>query len=149
MAKQITREKKIIQRLKQKKPKDLDERFRNAHETVFERTDCLECANCCKTTSPIFLPSDIERISKHLKLKTKDFQSKYLKIDEDGDAVLKKSPCSFLLEDNTCAIYAHRPKACREYPHTNRKRIHQILDLTLKNASVCPAVQEILLHFED
>jgi Fe-S-cluster containining protein len=49
-----------------------------------------------------------------------------------------------LNEDNTCAIYEVRPKACREYPHTNRKKIYQINSLTLKNAKICPAVYEFL-----
>jgi len=49
-----------------------------------------------------------------------------------------------LQEDNTCAVYDVRPRACKEYPHTNRKNIQQILPLTVRNAEVCPAVYEIL-----
>jgi Fe-S-cluster containining protein len=30
-------------------------------------------------------------------------------------------------------IYEVRPKACREFPHTDRKKFQQISDLTLKN----------------
>jgi len=41
-------------------------------------------------------------------------------------------------------IYDHRPKACSEYPHTNRRKFIQITDLTLKNAEICPAVFEIV-----
>ena len=41
-------------------------------------------------------------------------------------------------------VYESRPKACREYPHTDRPRFYQILDLTLKNAEVCPAVFELI-----
>jgi len=37
-------------------------------------------------------------------------------------------------------VYEDRPKACREYPHTDRKRMYQILDLTHKNCEVCPIV---------
>ncbi|HYX06053.1 MAG TPA: hypothetical protein VE912_04900 [Bacteroidales bacterium] len=37
-------------------------------------------------------------------------------------------------------VYEDRPRACREYPHTDRKKFHQILNLTLKNSEVCPAV---------
>lgn len=56
---------------------------------------------------------------------------------------LKQSPCTFLMNDNKCFIYDVRPQACREYPHTDRKRFVQILDLTEKNALICPAVAEI------
>jgi uncharacterized protein len=57
---------------------------------------------------------------------------------------LKSSPCPFLDSDNYCRIYDDRPKACREYPHTNRKKMIQILDLTYRNTLVCPAVLEML-----
>jgi Fe-S-cluster containining protein len=67
-----------------------------------------------------------------------------LKRDSDEDFVLKSSPCAFLGEDNFCSIYDVRPKACQEFPHTDRRRQHQILDLTRKNSEVCPAVFEIV-----
>ena len=60
--------KKYFQRLKKRTPKRLDLLMQELHEEEFERTDCLECANCCKTTSPIFTEKDIERIAKHLKM---------------------------------------------------------------------------------
>lgn len=134
---------KFFKRLKQKPPKDLDEKFHAIHEDVFDEIDCLSCANCCKTTSPIFYERDIERAAKALRMKPGDFVEKYLKTDEDGDSVLKSSPCAFLDADNYCTIYEHRPNACREYPHTNRKKMHQIMDLTFKNTMVCPAVLEM------
>lgn len=49
-------------------------------------------------------------------------------------------PCPFLGSDNYCSIYEDRPKACREYPHTDRKKFYQIHALTIKNAETCPAV---------
>lgn len=133
----------FYKRLKQKKPKDLDDRFHSQHEEVFAYTDCLECANCCKTTSPLFTDRDIERVAKAVRLKPTDFIAQYLKVDEDGDYVLQSSPCPFLDTDNYCSVYKDRPTACREYPHTNRKRMVQILDITYNNTLVCPAVLAI------
>jgi Fe-S-cluster containining protein len=135
---------KFLKRLKQKPPVNLDNVFREQHEEVFSNTDCLTCANCCSTTSPIFYQRDIERAAKSLRIKPGAFVDKYLRLDEDGDHVLKHSPCAFLGQDNYCTIYKDRPVACREYPHTNRKRIHQILDLTFRNTQVCPAVLKIV-----
>lgn len=129
---------------KKKKPKDLDSKFHSNHVRVFSKVDCLKCANCCKTTSPIFRDVDIKRIAKALKTNEKMFIQNYLKLDEDNDYVLKSSPCTFLNLDNTCSIYEIRPLACREYPHTDRKNMYQILDLTLLNAEICPAVSKIL-----
>jgi Fe-S-cluster containining protein len=53
-----------------------------------------------------------------------------------------------LESDNACSIYEDRPKACREYPHTDRVKQAQILDLTAKNALICPAVGEIVARME-
>jgi Fe-S-cluster containining protein len=121
----------------------LDRHFHELHEQEFERMDCLSCANCCRTTSPIFRDVDIDRISKHLGMRPSEFTTRYLHIDEDRDWVLNSSPCAFLQDDNTCAIYDYRPRACRDYPHTDRKNMAQILDLTYRNTLVCPVVARI------
>jgi Fe-S-cluster containining protein len=142
--KEIDVTKKFLQKLKLKPPKDLDYTMQELHDKEFEKTDCLQCANCCKTTSPIFTDIDIERISKHLKMKPVNFISQYLRVDEDNFHVLQEAPCSFLNEDNSCYIYDVRPKACKEYPHTNRKKFHQINQLTLKNIELCPAAFNIV-----
>lgn len=137
--------KKFFQRLKKRTPKRLDLLVQEIHQEEFERTDCLACANCCKTTSPMFTYKDIERIAKFLKMKVADFKTQYLKIDEDDFHVLKTAPCSFLdTSDNTCFIYDVRPKACSEYPHTNRKKFIQLTNLTIKNTEVCPATYRIV-----
>lgn len=136
--------KDFLQSLKKKDPRKIDDLFHETHEEVFDEVDCLECANCCKTTSPIFYQTDIERMAKELRMKPGDFIEKYLRIDEDKDYVLISSPCPFLDADNYCLVYDARPKACREYPHTNRKKMVQILDLTHKNTQVCPAVFQIV-----
>lgn len=133
----------FLEQLRQSKM-DVDSDFHDEHKAVFKELDCLECANCCKTTSPIFLQEDIGRISSYLKIKVGDFILKYLEMDEDGDFVLQKTPCAFLAEDNKCKVYDVRPKACSEYPHTNRKNMIEILDITLENTVVCPAVNEIV-----
>ncbi|HTH55674.1 MAG TPA: YkgJ family cysteine cluster protein [Cyclobacteriaceae bacterium] len=136
--------KQFLNRLKKKDPRQVDDAFHNAHDEVFSEMDCLTCANCCKTTSPIFYPTDIERASKFLKIRPGDFIEKYLRVDEDKDYVLKSSPCAFLDAENYCSIYEARPKACREYPHTDRRKMVQIMDLTYKNTLVCPAVLEMV-----
>jgi len=133
----------LLDKLRQNK-RELDELFHLNHQSVFSEMNCLDCANCCKTTSPIFLQTDIDRIAKHLDLKVGEFIVKYLEMDEDGDFVLQQAPCTFLNQDNKCAIYDVRPKACSEYPHTNRKNMVEILDLTIENSIVCPAVNEII-----
>jgi len=130
---------KFLDGLKKKPPKNLDYLVVEKHEETFAEIDCLSCANCCKTTGPLYTEKDIERISKHLRMKPADFESKFLRVDEDQDKVLQNLPCFFLNDDNTCSIYDVRPKACREYPHTDRKKIYQINNLTIQNTLICPA----------
>ncbi|ALM21901.1 hypothetical protein JCM19294_876 [Nonlabens tegetincola] len=128
-----------FKKLRKKKPKNLDYIVQETHDEVFDEVDCLTCANCCKTTGPLFTDNDIARIAKHFRMKPSDFIDDYLRIDEDNDYVLKQVPCHFLGADNYCSIYEVRPKACREYPHTDRRKIYQIGTLTVKNTAICPA----------
>jgi len=136
--------KAFFTKLKKRPPKQLDYIMQDLHTQEFERTDCLECANCCKTTGPLFTDKDIERISKYFKQKPQQFIQQYLQIDEESDYVLKSVPCPFLGLDNYCSIYDVRPKACREFPHTDRKKFQQISNLTLKNVAICPAAYNIV-----
>lgn len=136
--------KRFFKKLKARPPRNLDAVMQELHEEEFRRTDCLECANCCKTTGPLFLNTDIDRIASHLRLKPGKFVDQYLRIDEEGDYVLQQVPCPFLAPDNYCLIYDVRPKACREYPHTDRKKFQQISNLTLKNTAICPAAFRIV-----
>ena len=136
--------KKFFRDLKKINSKKLDQTIHSLHNNEFGCTDCLKCANCCKTTGPLFTDKDISRISKFLKIKPSLFTDKFLRVDEDHDYVLKTLPCSFLLEDNRCSIYDVRPKACREFPHTDRIKQKQLLSLTQKNTEVCPAVFNII-----
>lgn len=136
--------KTFFAKLKKKPPKQLDYIMQELHEEEFERTNCLECANCCKTTGPLFTDKDVDRIAKHFRMKPSKFIDEFLRVDEDNDYVLQSVPCTFLGADNYCSIYEVRPKACREYPHTDRKKFQQISNLTLKNVAICPAAFNIV-----
>lgn len=136
--------KNYFAKLKRNIPKHLDDKVHQFHDEAFEEIDCLSCSNCCKTTSPIFREKDIERLANHFRIKPSQFIEKYLHIDEEQHYVLNSAPCAFLDSGNCCTVYESRPAACREYPHTNRKRFHQVFDLTLKNAEICPAVFQVV-----
>lgn len=114
------------------------------HEEAFEKVDCLTCANCCKNYSPRFKTPDIKRISKVLSLKESVFIETYLKIDEEGDYVLKTKPCPFLGADNYCSIYDDRPSDCRRFPYTDEDIFVKRPQLTLKNTGFCPAAYYVI-----
>lgn len=127
-----------------KKLESMDVQVHNLHDVISERTDCLACGNCCRSLGPRITNKDVEKMAKALRIKPSDIIDKYLRIDEDYDMVFKSMPCPFLGDDNYCAIYESRPKACREYPHTDRKRFYQIYNLSIKNAYTCPIVYQVL-----
>ncbi len=133
----------LVKRLKKSKPKNLDQVATDLHYEAFEQIDCLTCANCCKTTSPGMNDRDVDRLAKHLRVKPASLIAQHMELDTDGQYVFRSAPCPFLGADNYCSVYESRPAACREYPHTNRRRFYQLLDLSLKNTEVCPAVVKI------
>lgn len=144
----------------QKRSKDKQKQFKNflakaekntvlkelpqLHEEAFEKIDCLQCAACCKNYSPRFKTPDVKRISKHLGIKESVFIETYLRVDEDGDFVVKSSPCPFLGADNFCSIYEVRPSDCARFPYTDEDVIIKRQQLTLKNATFCPITFYVL-----
>ncbi len=114
------------------------------HEEAFEKIDCLKCANCCKKFSPRFKTPDIKRISRLLKMKEGEFIETYLRLDNDGDYVVRSTPCPFLGEDNYCSIYDNRPSDCHRFPYTDEDVLLKRPQLTLKNSTFCPIVYYVL-----
>lgn len=135
--------KKFFDKLKKSKPKDLDNVCNALHEEAFKKIDCLDCANCCKTTGPLLLQKDIDRLAKAINIRPTAFLEKYLRVDEDSDTVFKAMPCPFIGNDNHCSVYDARPNACREYPHTQQRNVLQKLKITYENTMICPAVAQI------
>ena len=127
--------------LKRKEPEDLDEFVNKLHRTLFREMDCRVCRNCCKTIVPVLTHEDIERISNALGLTIEEFRNEHLK-ESEGEWIVNSKPCQFLTPDG-CSIYESRPKACREYPYTDKKEIIFSLLNLYGNCEICPVVFEI------
>jgi len=140
---------RTLRDIKNRPPEKLDRMTQAIHEEVFAQTDCCECAACCKRISPRMVTHDLLRLSKNLKMTLDAFTVKYITIDEDREFVFKSAPCPFLGSDNLCSVYDDRPTACREYPHTDRRRFHQLIDKSIANAAICPAVEKILVKLAE
>lgn len=136
--------KSFFERVKKQRPKDLDQITNQLHREAFQRIDCLQCANCCSTTSPLLKNRDIDALAGQKKMRPSVFTDQYLRIDEDGDYVFKSTPCPFLGSDKHCSVYDFRPKACREYPHTQQNDILKKIPITYNNSMICPAVALIV-----
>ena len=113
-------------------------------EEAFEKIDCLKCSQCCKNYSTRFKTPDIKRISKKLKMRESEFIDTYLNVDEEGDFVVKSTPCPFLGPDNFCGIYEDRPSDCRRFPYTDEDILLKRPQLTLKNSTFCPITYYVL-----
>lgn len=147
MAKPITskeQQKQFKQFLQRADKNKVLKQLPHLHEEAFQKIDCLQCAACCKNYSPRFKTPDVKRISKHLGMKESTFIDTYLNVDEEGDFVVKKTPCPFLGNDNLCSIYEVRPSDCARFPYTDEDVLIKRQALTLKNASFCPIVVHVL-----
>jgi len=133
--------KRFLQRAdKNKMLKNLDQ----LTEEAYLKVDCLTCAQCCKNYSPRFKTPDIKRISKLMRMRESEFINTYLNVDEDGDFVVKTTPCPFLGADNYCSIYEDRPSDCQRFPYTDEDVLLKRPNLTLKNSTFCPITYYVI-----
>ncbi|TXC81498.1 YkgJ family cysteine cluster protein [Luteibaculum oceani] len=114
------------------------------HAEVEKEINCLECANCCKTTPALVENEEFDRLAKAIGVTRSKFVQGFLELDEDGDFVFNQSPCRFLGPDNKCCIYEDRPNACREYPHTDDSNFRKYQEMNLENTKICPIVVRVL-----
>jgi Fe-S-cluster containining protein len=135
----------FLTRLGKKPPRYLDTLAVELDKQVWAETDCLSCANCCKTMSPTYTREDLVRISAHLSMTPKEFKAKYLYKDTDGDWLNVKNPCQFLdLKTNMCNIYAVRPADCAGFPHLTKKKMKTYVHVHSQNVAYCPATYNMV-----
>jgi Fe-S-cluster containining protein len=126
------------------KKRGMEKYLPDLHEEAFSKIRCLDCAGCCTNISPRFKTPDISRIAKYLRIKESHLIEQYLRLDEDGDYVVQRSPCPFLGEGNMCSIYEARPGDCRRYPYTDSGDFFAYASTTHQNSVICPAVYYVL-----
>ncbi len=131
---------RFLTKLEKEPPRGLDNLAVKTDKLVWAETDCLACANCCKTMTPTFTNTDIKRISAHLNMTEDAFKKKWLKKDRAGDWINTRQPCQFLnLRDNKCSIYEVRPKDCSGFPHHTRRHMVDYMHVFKQNIEYCPA----------
>ncbi len=136
----------FLTRLETVKPRGLDKIALETDKEVWKETDCLACANCCKTMTPTFTPQDIKRISAHFNQTPEAFKEKWLyKERGSGDWMNKKQPCQFLdLKTNKCNIYEIRPADCAGFPHHTKKQFTEWVHVYKQNVEYCPATFKLV-----
>ena len=138
--------KRFLGKLEKNPTKGLHKRVEEIDAEVWKETDCLSCANCCKTMSPTFTPKDIKRIAAHFEMTAQEFKDKWLYLDKkDKDWMNKKQPCQFLnLKDNKCSIYEVRPADCAGFPHLTKKKMVDYIHVHQQNIEYCPATYNMV-----
>ena len=133
--------KSFLSKLEKKTPKGLDQLTKKVSPEVWKEVDCLSCANCCKTMSPTFTPTDIKRIANHFEMTPAAFKEKWLVYDKkDNDWLNKLQPCQFLnMKTNMCSIYDIRPADCSGFPHLTKRKMTEYMHVHKKKVELCPA----------
>ena len=127
-------------------PRAIKQTIAQAEMQVWKETDCLSCANCCKTMTPTFNKQDLKRISAHFGQSVEEFQKKWLRKERGGDRdwLNKTEPCQFLnLKDNKCSIYEIRPADCAGFPHLSKK-FSEYVHIHKQNVEYCPASYKLV-----
>ncbi len=135
--------KRFLKKLDRIVPEDFDKLIQEEDAKMWLQTDCMTCANCCKTMTPTYTKKDMTRIAAHLKMTTKELFDKWLKKDDNGDIVNREQPCQWLV-DNKCSIYEVRPADCAEFPHHNKKPFDLFNDTFAQNIDKCPATYRLI-----
>lgn len=132
----------FLRSLKERSGRGVDEAAREWHERAFSIFDCAKCANCCRVVQPLFRKADIKRVAARLGLRRGALTDMYLIVSDPPSSgwVPKSLPCPFLGPDDRCTIYEVRPRACAEYPHTQKRGFSRRTRLHAGNSLDCPAV---------
>ena len=135
---------RFLRKIEKNPPRGLDRMAVEADVEVWKETDCLACANCCKTMSPTYTGKDVKRISTFLKMRPSEFRKKWLRKDKTGDWMNKTEPCQFLdLKTNYCSIYEVRPRDCAGFPHHTKRHTSQYIHVFQQNIEYCPATYKL------
>ena len=137
---------RFLGKLQKQPPRGLDKMAEQLDTEVWKQTDCLTCANCCKTMTPTFTSKDIKRIAGHLEMSPAAFKEKWLYYDKkDKDWMNTQQPCQFLdLSSNLCSIYEVRPADCAGFPHLKKKKMVDYIHVHQQNVSYCPATYKMV-----
>lgn len=137
---------RYLTKLEKEPPRHLDAKIALMEKEVWAETDCLSCANCCKTMTPTYNKNDLKRISAHFNMTVDEFKKKWLKQERAGDRdwMNKHTPCQFLnLDDNMCSIYEIRPDDCAGFPHLSKK-FKDYVHIHKQNVEYCPATYKLV-----
>lgn len=140
----------FLNELEQRTQEEITTAIAAADKAAWQETDCLDCANCCKTMTPAFTNEDISRIATHLRITPALFKKKWLKLEpKSGHWVNTSQPCQFLQADNKCSVYPIRPSDCAGFPHHDKQPFNEYSETFKKNVVHCPATYTFVKKLEE
>ncbi len=126
--------------LREQNSDELDLMVFDIQEEETKIIDCTLCGNCCKNLMINVEPTDISRLSNHLKVSEFAFKEQYLEISNSGTlAVMNQIPCHFLC-NNMCTVYEARPTECRTFPGLDVPHFQKRLFAFFIHYQKCPII---------
>jgi Fe-S-cluster containining protein len=117
------------------------------------RTDCRECANCCRQMEVRVTDAEIRAVAAHLGMTVDNVRLWHTVPDpEDSSQRLLRntgSACTFL-DGNLCLVYDARPAVCRNFPnvHPGAHTLGARMESICLHAEVCPILFEALEQYK-
>lgn len=116
--------------------------------------DCTRCANCCRM--PVGLePRDVERLAEGLHLTPETVLDRWVDRasgpEWDEWAVMRGVPCPLLqpsADRALCAVYTHRPGACRAYPALTPD-FRWMFETLADDAGLCPIIFNVIERLKE
>lgn len=113
---------------------------------VTPRINCTACANCCRSMQVGLVPADIPVLARALDQPPEQVIASCIDFDTAAQSeewgVINRSPCLFL-SGTLCAVYEHRPAACRVYPGLTPDFRWLALPL-MEGAGKCPIIFNVI-----
>jgi len=136
-----SRNSRFLHSLKGRRENKVDRAARELHEEAFSQIDCTRCANCCRTSHPVFEAHEIERIARRLGEAAGEFtQANFTACEDEEGWQPKTQPCPLLGPDNRCTVYEDRPASCAGFPYTDQPGFACRTYMHSANTLGCPAV---------
>ena len=116
---ELKRDENLRLRLHMKRHAIVERRLKIISDDIEKKTECLSCANCCRSATARLQEREIESVAKGAGMRVNDFMEECVEESADEGMILRRNEdgsCVFL-HGNECLIYRHRPTACRHFPH--------------------------------
>ncbi len=119
------------------------ENLQELKKQLLEKFECQKSGNCCRREGMVYVTiPDMQKMATFLGLQLNAFIQQFCKRENGWYVVASPThrPNCFLKDDNTCSVYALRPKSCKDYP--NWPELWENRESILAELSMCPGLKK-------